>query len=472
MSGDQIPTFEVEAAADGEETHFTVTPSDGSGTRRYRVAGGEPQHYADFYSALARDFGTRPPRELEHPRADETDPPWRPLITASISPGLLCGYGDPAVLKTDAGWYLTATSNDFPSAFPILHSPDCERWEHRGFAFPEGEAPGWTASGRRVGDFWAPEMARVGDEYWLTYTAREKSNALAIGLAKSRSPIGPFVDIGRPLISAGVRLFADEGPPRDPAEPLQLAGGVIDSHILADLDGSHYLFWKHDTNSLWPRPLAALLRERPELIAELFESEQDRRTAAFAAAVLSWANTRRPMERFFLMQPMIRAALASWFKVRAILEQCGFAEGLVPWLRTPIRAQRLSPDGLSLIGEPVNVLSNDREWEGHIIEGPWVTRQNGRYWIFYAGNDYTSPYYGIGVAVADHPLGPYEKLAEPLLRSSRTWSAPGHPSVAPGPDGTPQIFFHAFFPGTGGYNEFRAVLTARLRFGQKRVDIF
>jgi hypothetical protein len=75
------------------------------------------------------------------------------------------------------------------------------------------------------------------------------------------------------------------------------------------------------------------------------------------------------------------------------------------------------------------------------------------------------------VAVADHPLGPYEKVPGPLLKSTEEWWAPGHASVAPGLDGEPQLFFHAFHPGTGGYNTFRALLTARLRFTADRVQL-
>ena len=41
----------------------------------------------------------------------------------------------------------------------------------------------------------------------------------------------------------------------------------------------------------------------------------------------------------------------------------------------------------------------------------------------------------------------------------------------PGLDRRPQLFFHAFHPGTGGYNAFRALLTTGLRFGQNRVEI-
>jgi hypothetical protein len=171
------------------------------------------------------------------------------------------------------------------------------------------------------------------------------------------------------------------------------------------------------------------------------------------------------------MQPLIETALNSWPKVRPALERYSDAGAIIDAMRTPVRAQRISDDGMSFIGEPTIVLANDLDWEGHLIEGPWVTRQQGRYWLFYAGNDFCTPNYGIGYAVADHPLGPYVKRPEPLLKSTSEWWAPGHASVAPGLDDEPQLFFHAFFPGTGGYNAFRALLTARLRFGDKGAEL-
>ena len=192
------------------------------------------------------------------------------------------------------------------------------------------------------------------------------------------------------------------------------SGGVIDGHIFIDANGDRYLFWKDDNNGLWPRPLAALLAEQPELIEQLFETEEDRRTAAFAAGIVGWANGRRPMERFFLMQPFIAAVLNNWPRVKQALADTGLAPAILEAMITPIWGQRLASDGLSFIGEPALVLTNDLGWEGHLVEGPFVTRQKGRYWLFYAGNDFASPAYGIGVAVADHPLGPYVKQPEPL----------------------------------------------------------
>ncbi len=454
-----IRSFEVDARTEGTATRVTVS-SNGT-TRDYLVNGNEHDDHIGFFSYLAADFGTRPPRGYDGPVGDDSHScGWKPLIVDNLCDRTTAGYGDPAVLKTDDGYILVATSNDAPDAFPILHSRDLENWTHEAFVFPVGSAPEWTAHGRKVGDFWAPEMAKVGDEYWLVYTARQQSNALAIGLAKAPTPFGPWVDLGRPLIDS--YAINTTGLPDDLSQA-PLSGGVIDSHIFIDANGDRYIFWKRDTNGIWPRPLAGLLRRRPDLIAAICDDEADCNTAAFVAAIQPWANTRRPMERFFWMQPLIEVVLDNWERARAVLSGVPEAQLIVDAMSTPIHAQRLSDTG-ELIGQDQLVLTNDLDWEGHLIEGPWVTLQNGRYWMFYAGNDFGTPAYGIGVAVADHPLGPYVKQGEPLLKSTPTWWAPGHASVAPGLDNQPQLFFHAFHPGTGGYNMFRALLTTRLNF--------
>jgi hypothetical protein len=464
MTENESPSFAVDAGDEGEGVRIRVT-GPGGRAASYLTEGRESRHYFDFFRQLHDDFGTRLPHFFVD-RRDFSDTPasWQPLLTDNVSPKILAGYGDPAVLKTGDGYYLLATSNDAPDAFPILHSSDLLHWELKSFVFPEGGEPGWTAKGRHVADFWAPEMARVGDEYWVAYTARQKNNALAIGLARADNPLGPFIDNGQPLATGKeVNTTGDPGG--------AYSGGVIDSHIFIDADGGRYLFWKDDSNGIWPRPLAMLLRERPELILRSFEGDEDRLSAAFAAAVVPFANTRRPMERFYLMTGMIEAALANWPRVKKALVDYGLAGEILDAMVTPVRAQRIAEDGRSLVGESKIVLANDLDWEGHLIEGPFCTLHDGRYYLFYAGNDFGTPAYGIGVAVADHVLGPYRKQGQPILKSTRSWTAPGHASVAPGLDGEPQLFFHAFHPGDGGYNAFRALLTAKLRFNGDRVEL-
>ena len=462
--------FTLDARAEGEGFRIDVA-SDGR-CASFGVPSATQQDFSAFFLELARTFGTRIPHVFadaaEHP---ESDFHWQPLLTENVHPQILVGYGDPAVLKDGADYWLCCTSNDAPDAFPILHSRDLEHWEPSGFAFPAGTGPRWAARGRNAADFWAPEIARVDGEYWMVFTARQINNALAIGLARAPSPLGPWTDNGIPLITG--KAVNTTGLGYDASQP-QMSGGVIDSHLFVGAGGEKYLFWKDDTNSIWPRPLAMLLRKHPALINKLFDAQADRRTAAFAAAIVPFANVQRPMVRFFLMHPLIEAALANWTKVREALVEFGLAATILEAMTTPIRAQRIGEDGHSLVGENRIVLCNDLDWEGHLIEGPFLTRQRGRYWLFYAGNDFSTPSYGIGVAAADHPMGPYTKQGEPLLRSTREWLAPGHASVAPGLHGKPQLFFHAFHPGTGGYNAFRALLTVGLEFspaGVKAVEL-
>ena len=191
-------SFEVEAAEEGEGFRIGVKPSDGR-AKSYFVPTGTQQDFSNFYRDLSHDFGTRMPHvfaeAFEHPMPAMR---WRPLLTENVHPDILAGYGDPAVLKDGEDYWLMATSNDAPHAFQILHSTDLEHWQPRGFAFPAGREPQWAASGRNIADFWAPEMARIGDEYWLAFTARQKGGALAIGLARAPSPLGPWIDNGAP----------------------------------------------------------------------------------------------------------------------------------------------------------------------------------------------------------------------------------------------------------------------------------
>jgi len=51
------------------------------------------------------------------------------------------------------------------------------------------------------------------------------------------------------------------------------------------------------------------------------------------------------------------------------------------------------------------------------------------YYMFYSGAAYNTPRYGIGVARATSPLGPFHKRSAPILASNATWKGPGHNSI-------------------------------------------
>jgi hypothetical protein len=447
---------------------LAVTGPDAAGARTTAVFSlGERTHGAwlDLFAAVAARFGTRVPRNRRPAEVSDFTAAYRPLLTGNLTPGVRTGYGDPAVLRVGGEgpggdwYYLVSTSNDESDSFLIARSRDLRRWKPRGFVFPRGHKPAWAAEGEGVADYWAPEMHHVGGEYRVYFAARERSGELAIGVATSPRPDGPFAT---------------------PAEPV-LRGGVIDPHVVVDDDGAAFLLWKDDANGVWPGVLNRLLHEHGRLVAELLPDDEDRRTASLVAALWPWVRTLEPMERFFVQQLLVEAVVDDFAAVRGRLKALLAAEAdagvrqairrVLRAMRTPIWAQRLAPDGLSLQGERTLVLENDLEWEAHLVEGVWITRHGGRHYLFYAGNDFSTARYGIGAAVADSPLGPYRKLPAPLLRSTAEWWGPGHPSVAEGPDGHPWLFLHAFFPGKTGYNEFRALLSVPLLLDGERVEV-
>ncbi|HZG42131.1 MAG TPA: family 43 glycosylhydrolase, partial [Longimicrobium sp.] len=339
--------FGFEAAtADGSARILAVTGPDPSGARateEYELRERTHNAWLDVYAAIARRFGTRVPRNRQPPEPATFRAPFRPLLTENLSPEVLHGYGDPAVIRVDedGGWYyLVATSNDAPDAFPIARSRDLVDWEMAGFVFPRGRKPAWAADGEGVSDFWAPEMHRVGGEYRVYFAAREQDgHDLAIGVATSPSPGGPF-----------------ETPP----EPV-LRGGVIDPHVVVDDGGAAFLLWKDDSNGVWPGLLHQLLHEHPRLIAELLPDEADRRTASLLATLWPWVRTLEPMERFFAQQVLMEAVTDRFSAVRnrlsAILGREADAavrqaiHAVLVAMRTPVWAQRLSADGRSLEGE-------------------------------------------------------------------------------------------------------------------------
>ncbi|MCA8955661.1 MAG: family 43 glycosylhydrolase, partial [Planctomycetes bacterium] len=57
---------------------------------------------------------------------------------------------------------------------------------------------------------------------------------------------------------------------------------------------------------------------------------------------------------------------------------------------TPIRIQELAEDGVTLRGSPQTILTNDRGWEGALVEGQWMVERDGFFYLFYSANGYAS----------------------------------------------------------------------------------
>lgn len=241
-------------------------------------------------------------------------------------------------------------SNDAPDSCSIARSRDLRQWEPRGFVFPRGHKPAWAADGDGASAFRAAEMHRMGGEYRVYFAAREKDgHGLAIGVATAPVPEGPWTTPGQPL----------------------LQGGVIDPHVVVDDRGAAYLLWKHDADGVWPGLLSGLLHDHARLIAELLPEETDQRSASLLATLWPWICTREPMARFFVQQLLTEAVTDDFTAVRERLRALQWAEeepevrrpirAVLDAMRTPVWAERLSPDGRTLLGKRTLVRENDLE---------------------------------------------------------------------------------------------------------------
>ncbi|MGZ4802146.1 MAG: glycoside hydrolase family 43 protein [Acidimicrobiia bacterium] len=120
--------------------------------------------------------------------------------------------------------------------------------------------------------------------------------------------------------------------------------------------------------------------------------------------------------------------------------------------QTGIMGQQLSPDGLSLVGPAQLLLQADQAWELGIVEAPTMLAADGRYYLFYSGNDWDTANYAISYAVCTSPLGPCTKPNPgPWLTGSPTAQGPGSPSVFTDDDGNTWLALHSWVQGRVGY---------------------
>jgi beta-xylosidase len=108
---------------------------------------------------------------------------------------------------------------------------------------------------------------------------------------------------------------------------------------------------------------------------------------------------------------------------------------------TAIWGQQLAPDGMSAIGQAVELIHDDKPWEQRLVEAPTMVHSPAGYELFFSaayfgwnGDQNVSPY-ALGYAACSGPLGPCTKSSDnPILhsfndRQAGCLSGPGHQSV-------------------------------------------
>ena len=116
-------------------------------------------------------------------------------------------------------------------------------------------------------------------------------------------------------------------------------------------------------------------------------------------------------------------------------------------LDTYIYSQKLSADGLKLVGPAKRLVKQDAPWEGPLVEAPTMWNEEGRYFLFFSGNTFDSAMYATGYASCDAPMGPCEDAPEnPILKNACDASGTGHQTIVEDDDGETWIVYHAY-PG-------------------------
>jgi arabinan endo-1,5-alpha-L-arabinosidase len=127
-------------------------------------------------------------------------------------------FADPTVIRGHDGWfYAYATNTSVNNKFyhiQVAKSSDLINWKVVGDALPM--MPSWAER-----DFWAPHVLydSLLQQYYMYYSGESPDEEIGkcIGVAISKSPVGPFVDIGQPLVSGESFVNIDPMAFDDPA---------------------------------------------------------------------------------------------------------------------------------------------------------------------------------------------------------------------------------------------------------------
>jgi xylan 1,4-beta-xylosidase len=167
------------------------------------------------------------------------------LVTSEIF------YADPTIFAENNKYYLTGTRNIEPYGFAILVSENLIDWRSPSedslhMILMKGDGAFGTEG------FWAPQILKVDDTYYLTYTANEQ-----VVISKSNSLLGPYR--------------------QDITEPVDESEKNIDSFIFQDIDGTWYLYHvRFDRgNYLWVAELDFETGKiRPETLTKCFDQTE------------------------------------------------------------------------------------------------------------------------------------------------------------------------------------------------------
>ncbi|MAZ28266.1 MAG: glycoside hydrolase [Cytophagaceae bacterium] len=301
-------------------------------------------------------------------------------------------FGDPYILNDGSGtYYMYGTGGGAKNGFATYSSQDLVNWKFEGQVYDAVKEDSWG-----IKDFWAPEVYKFDDKYYIFFSAQWKENPnnelenFMIGVAVADSPTGPFHDL-------------EDKPIFDPGYP------IIDANVYQDDDGTFYLYY---SRVCYKHPV---------------ESE-----------VAEWAKKK------------------GWYD--EIEESWVYGVKLAPDFKSVIGEPQLllrpplEMDNQNAEWESRSVTSHEvnRRW----TEGSYIFKEDGKYYIMYSANFYGGENYAVGYATGDSPLGPFTKannnpILEKNTQDGGDVTGTGHNSLVFLDNGKIYTVYHGRTTGSG-----------------------
>ncbi|MGV3587444.1 MAG: glycoside hydrolase family 43 protein [Adhaeribacter sp.] len=307
---------------------------------------------------------------------------------------LAVSLGDPYVLYDAPSklYYMYGTGGGAKDGFATYSSPDLVNWKNEGQVYFGNKPDTWG-----IHSFWAPEVYRVKNKYYMFYSAQWRDNPtkelenFRIGVAVADKPTGPFRDMGNKPIF-------------DPGYP------IIDANVYFDKNGKTYLYY---SRCCYKHPVQSEVADWAKKIGLYNEIEE------------SWV-----------------------YGIELKADFSGTIGEPVLLLRPPVKMNDAQSEweSRSVTSKEVN-----RRW----TEGSYTFKHGDTYYMMYSANHFGGENYAVGYATAKSPLGPYKKAANnPVLEKNTqkggNVTGTGHNSIAFSPDGK-QMFcvYHGRTTKTG-----------------------
>ncbi len=267
--------------------------------------------------------------------------------------------GDPMMIYDNGVFYAYGTRG--VTNFQVITSTDLTNWTASQVCFtPQPGSWGTT-------DLWAPDIQKIGDKWYLYYTAKyvdpeTREENCQMGVAIGDSPMGPFVQY------TGINENGETITLADPAFAWK-GHTILDSHVFQDDDGQLYMYFSYDTNT-----------------AKKSHEEDPLENPDTGTSEIYGVKMKDPVTwDFSTLTRLISAGYKN-------LDETTRSIDWETW--SPSFAGRME-----------------------CVEGPYMIKRDGKYFLTYTANSYVDTEYAVGYAVSDAPLGKYDKPNDTYLEN-------------------------------------------------------